>query len=89
MLAVDSVNQFALLHSGVHSSSHVFDPLQCFVLLCFVCFCIVRVNERFVYGHDIIIRDQVNILNIGRLLFSLKKKGATKQMRINNFFKNK
>jgi hypothetical protein len=37
------------------------------------------------YGHDITIRDQANVVNIERLLFSLKKKGATKQMWINVF----
>jgi hypothetical protein len=39
-------------------------------------------------GKDIIKGDQVNIaLNIERLLFSLKRKGATTQMRINVFFR--
>jgi hypothetical protein len=33
------------------------------------------------YGHDITIRDQTNVVNIERLLFSLKKKGAAKQRR--------
>jgi hypothetical protein len=37
-------------------------------------------------AHDITKRDQVNIVNIEKLLFSLKRKGATKQMRINYFF---
>jgi hypothetical protein len=41
----------------------------------------------FMYAHDITKRDQVNIVNIERLLFSLKRKGATKQMRINDFLK--
>jgi hypothetical protein len=41
------------------------------------------------YGHDITIRDQANVVNIERLLFSLKNKGATKQMGINDFFKYK
>jgi hypothetical protein len=41
------------------------------------------------YGYDITIRDKENIVNIERLLFSLKKKGAAKQMWINDFFKNK
>jgi hypothetical protein len=40
----------------------------------------------FVYAH-ITKRDQVNIVNIERLLLSLKRKGATKEMRINYFFK--
>jgi hypothetical protein len=38
------------------------------------------------YGHDITIRDQANVVNIERLLLSLKKKGDTKQMWINDFF---
>jgi hypothetical protein len=63
-LAVIGVNQFKLMCSGVHSSSRVFDPLQCFVY-------------AFIYGH-ITIRDQGNVVNIERLSFSLKKKGATK-----------
>jgi hypothetical protein len=37
------------------------------------------------YAH-ITERDQANSVNIERLLFSLKRKGATKQMRINYFF---
>jgi hypothetical protein len=45
--------------------------------------------QTFMYAHDIIERDQANIVNIERLLFSLKRKGGTKQMRINDFFKNK
>jgi hypothetical protein len=40
--------------------------------------------RAFMYAHYSTIRDQVNI-NIERLLFSLKRKGATKQMRINDF----
>jgi hypothetical protein len=46
-LAVVGVNQFKLLLlcSGVHSESRVFDPLQCFLLLFFVCLRIVSVNE--------------------------------------------
>jgi hypothetical protein len=42
--------------------------------------------RAFMYVHDITKRDQVNIVNIERLLFSLKRKGATKQMSINGFF---
>jgi hypothetical protein len=38
------------------------------------------------YVQDITKRDQANIVNIERLLFSLKRKGATKQMSINDFF---
>jgi hypothetical protein len=40
------------------------------------------------YGHDIT-RDQANVVNIEKLLFSLKKKGAAKQLWINDVFKNK
>jgi hypothetical protein len=43
----------------------------------------------FIYAHDITKWDQVNVVNIEMLLFSLKGKGATKQMRINDFFKKK
>jgi hypothetical protein len=39
------------------------------------------------YVHDITERDQANILNIGSLLFKLKGKGDTKQMKINDFLK--
>jgi hypothetical protein len=39
------------------------------------------------YAHDITKRDQANIINNERLLFSLKRKDATEQMRINDFFK--
>jgi hypothetical protein len=35
----------------------------------------------FMYAH--------NIVNVERSLFSLKRKGATKQIRINDFFKKK
>jgi hypothetical protein len=45
--------------------------------------------RAFMYAHDITKRDQVNIVNIERLLFSLKRKGATEQMMINDFIKNK
>jgi hypothetical protein len=48
------------------------------------------INEeggRLQYAHDIIERDQANIVDIERLLFSLKRKCATKQMKINDFFK--
>jgi hypothetical protein len=34
-------------------------------------------------------RDQANIVNIESLLFNLKRKGATKQTKINDFFKKK
>jgi hypothetical protein len=45
--------------------------------------------RAFMYAHNITKRDQVNIVNIEWLLFSLKRKGATKQMSMNNFFKKK
>jgi hypothetical protein len=45
--------------------------------------------RAFIYVHDITERDQANIVNNERLLFSLKRKGDTKQMRINDFFKKK
>jgi hypothetical protein len=41
-----------------------------------------------IYAHDITKRDQETIVNIERLLFSLKRKGATKQM-INDFIKKR
>jgi hypothetical protein len=43
----------------------------------------------FMYAHDITERDQANIVDIESLLFNLKKKGATKQMKINDFLKKK
>jgi hypothetical protein len=43
----------------------------------------------FMYAHDITDRYQANIVNIESLLFSLKRKGATKQMKINDFLKKK
>jgi 2-keto-4-pentenoate hydratase/2-oxohepta-3-ene-1,7-dioic acid hydratase in catechol pathway len=41
----------------------------------------------FTYAHDISERDQANIVNIESLLFNFKRKGATKQMKINDFLK--
>jgi hypothetical protein len=41
--------------------------------------------RAFTYAHNITKRDQANIVNIERLLFSLKRKGATKQTRTNEF----
>lgn len=38
------------------------------------------------YAQDITKRDQANVINIEMLLFSLKREGVTKQMRINDFF---
>jgi hypothetical protein len=43
--------------------------------------------RAFIYAHDITKTDRVNIVTIERL-FSLKRKGAIKQM-INGFFKKK
>jgi hypothetical protein len=40
------------------------------------------------YGHDITIRDQANVVNIERFIIQFEK-GDTKQMWINDFFKNK
>jgi hypothetical protein len=42
----------------------------------------------FMYAH-ITERDQANIVNIVSLLFNLKRKGATKQMKNNYFLKKK
>jgi hypothetical protein len=44
-------------------------------------------KKAFMYAHDITKRDQANIVNIESLLFNLKWKGATKQMKINDFLK--
>jgi hypothetical protein len=44
--------------------------------------------RAFMYAH-ITKRDQANIVNIESLLFKLKRKGATKQMKINDFLKKK
>jgi hypothetical protein len=45
--------------------------------------------RAFMYAHDITKRDQASIVNIESLLFMLKRKGATKQMKINDFSKKK
>jgi hypothetical protein len=45
--------------------------------------------SAFMYVHDITKRDQANIVNIESLLFNLKWKGSTKQMKINDFLKKK
>jgi hypothetical protein len=45
--------------------------------------------RAFMYAHDITERDQANIADIESLLFKLKKKGATKQMKSNYFLKKK
>jgi hypothetical protein len=45
--------------------------------------------KALMYAHDITDRDQANIVNIESLLFKLKRNGATKQMKINDFLKTK
>jgi hypothetical protein len=45
--------------------------------------------RAFMYAHDITERDQANIVYIESLLFNLKRKGDTKQMKINDFLKKK
>jgi hypothetical protein len=44
--------------------------------------------RAFMYAH-ITERDQVNIVNIESLLFNLKWKDSTKQIKINDFLKKK
>jgi hypothetical protein len=51
--------------------------------------CAFESMRAFMYAHDITKRDQANIVNIESLLFKLKRKGATKQMKINDFLKKK
>jgi hypothetical protein len=41
-------------------------------------------KRALMYAHDITKRDQANIANIESLLFSLKWKGSTKQLKIND-----
>jgi hypothetical protein len=48
--------------------------------------CVFEPMRVFMYTH-ITKRDQANTFNTERFLFSLKRKGATTQMRINDFFK--
>jgi hypothetical protein len=45
--------------------------------------------RALMYAHDITERDQANIVNIESLLFNLKWKGSTKQMKNNDFLKKK
>jgi hypothetical protein len=45
--------------------------------------------RALMYAHNITKRDQANIVNIESLLFNLKWKGSTKQMKINDFLKKK
>jgi hypothetical protein len=51
--------------------------------------CAFESMRVFMYAHDITERDQANVVNIESLLFKLKRKGATKQMKINDFLKQK
>jgi hypothetical protein len=44
--------------------------------------------RALLYAH-ITKRDQANIMNTGNLLFGLKRKSATKEMKINDTFKKK
>jgi hypothetical protein len=46
-------------------------------------------RRGFTYAHDITESDQANIVNTESLLFNLKWKGCTKQMKINDFLKKK
>jgi hypothetical protein len=45
--------------------------------------------RALMYAHDITERDQANTVNIESLLFNLKWKGSTKQIKINYFLKKK
>jgi hypothetical protein len=45
--------------------------------------------RAFMYAHDITESDQANIVNIESLLFKLKRKGAIRQMKSNDFLKKK
>jgi hypothetical protein len=45
--------------------------------------------RALMYAHDITERDQASIVDIESLLFNLKWKDATKQMKINDFLKEK
>jgi hypothetical protein len=60
-------------------------PNQCRVLRKY--FMRFESMKALMYVHDITESDQANIVNIGRLLFKLKGKGDTKQMKINDFLK--
>jgi hypothetical protein len=51
--------------------------------------CAFQSMKAFMHAHEITERDQANIVNIESLLFKLKRKGATKQMKINDFLKRK
>jgi hypothetical protein len=47
--------------------------------------CVPESMRAFMYARTTE-KDKAKIVNIERLLFSLKRKGATKQMWINDFF---
>jgi hypothetical protein len=51
--------------------------------------CAYVTMRAFMYAHDIIRRDQESIIINERSLSSLKRKGATKQLGINDLFKKK
>jgi hypothetical protein len=50
-------------------------------------FCAFESMRAFMYAHDITERDQANIVNTDSLLFNLKWKDATKQMKTIDFLK--
>jgi hypothetical protein len=72
-----------------YTVTHVCSILCSASCYCFLFACVLFKSMRaFIYGQAITIRDQANVVNIERLLFSLKKKkSATKQMWINDFLK--
>jgi hypothetical protein len=79
-----NVNQFVILPNEC-TVRHVCSILWSASCYCFLFASVLFESMRaFMYGH-ITIRDQANVVNIERLLFSLKKKGATKQMSIIDF----
>jgi hypothetical protein len=55
---------------------------------CTEALCAFECMRVLMYAH-ITKRDQANIVNIESLLFNLKWKGSTKQMRINDFLQKK
>jgi hypothetical protein len=79
-------SRYCVVEYTVHRVCLILYSASCYCVL--FAFVLLESTRAFKYGHDII-RDQANVVNIERLLFSLKKKGATKQMRINDFFKTK
>jgi hypothetical protein len=74
-MRINSVRDFAWLSIQSIMCS-IFEALRAFESV-----------RAFIYAHDITERNQANIVNIERLLFSLKRKGDTKQMKINDYFK--